>query len=293
MNITVSAEEGRVGQLLVTGVYETDIVAEAKDFLIGFDEAALAPHLSWLAPDHFDPASGEIRMPVRTWIVRDGRRTFLIDTCLGNHKDRRRVAGLHQLEIPWLERLAAAGVTPDGVDYVLCTHLHLDHVGWNTRLENGRWVPTFPNAKYVIAKAELDHFRAAEGPFDRLVWNDSVAPVVEAGQVEAVDGEDLIAGLLAIKPTPGHTPGHIRLELRSGGELGVFSGDILHSPVQAPFWRWSTTFCSNPDQSAETRRETLAYCASEGALLIPAHFHKTPVARVSEAGDGFGLRFGW
>lgn len=286
-------DEGRVGQVQVTGIYETDIVTKACDFLPGFDASLIAPHLPWLAPHHYDPATGEVRMPVRTWLVRDGRRTFLIDTCLGNHKDRLGIPGLHQLETPWLERLADAGVAPDEVDFVLCTHLHVDHVGWNTRLENGRWTPTFRNATYVAARAELDHLEAAEGTLDRLIWRDSVAPIVEAGQVMAVDGEDLVGDLLAVRPTPGHTPGHIRLELRSDGRLGVFSGDILHSPIQAPFWRWSTTFCADPARAAETRRELLAFCAEEDALLIPAHFNAQPVAHVRADGDGFALAFGW
>lgn len=287
-------DEGLIGAVRVTRVHETVLVEDARSWFPDFDAEALAPHLPWLAPRHYDPPTGRILMPVQSWVLRDGRRTILVDTCCGNHKDRLGIPGMHGLDTPYLERLAAAGVRPEAVDFVLCTHLHLDHVGWNTRLADGRWVPTFPNARYVFSRAEFDKLADPRaGALDRLIFQDSVAPLLEAGQVLLVEGEHNLEDLLTIRPAPGHSPGHVRIELASDGALGVFSGDIIHSPIQAPFWRWSTRFCEDPAQAARTRGDLLAFCAETGALLLPGHFNHDPVARVRVAGDGFGLDFGW
>lgn len=286
--------EGRIGEMRITRVHETVLFEDARSWFPDFDAAALEAHLSWLAPQHYDPRTGRIAMPVHSWLLRDGRRTILIDTCCGAHKDRLGIPGMHRLDAPYLQRLAAAGVAPEAVDFVLCTHLHLDHVGWNTRLADGRWVPTFPNARYVFSRAELDRLAAPDaGALDRLVFQDSVAPLLEAGQAIATDGAHSLEDVLLIRPAPGHSSGHVRIELEGGGDLGIFAGDIIHSPIQAPLWRWSTRFCDDPAQAARTRGELLAFCAERGALLMPGHFGGPGVARVQAAGDGFGLRFGW
>ena len=290
-------DEGRIGAVRITRIHESVLTEVASAWFLGFDREALRPHDRWLIPNHFDPVADTITMPVHSWLLRDGRRTILIDTCCGNHKDRLGIPGFHQLDTPYLERLAAAGVQPEQVDYVLCTHLHMDHLGWNTRLLDGRWVPTFPNAKYVISRTEYEHVARKAEPesalLNRLIYRDSVLPVVEAGQALFVDGEDCLEDILTIRPAPGHSPGHVRIELSSDGAMGVFSGDLIHSPIQAPFWRWSTRFCEDPAQSAATRRDLLAFCAEHDALLLPGHFNVDHVARARVDGDAFALDFGW
>src|SRR5437588_9348130 len=184
-----------------------------------------------MIPDHFDPATGLLKLPIQSWLVRLGRRTILIDTCVGNHKERPTRPKWHRLETPYLDRLTAAGVRPDEIDMVMCTHLHVDHVGWNTRLDNGRWVPTFPNARYVFSKTDYDHFQAldrdpAKGPANHGSFRDSVLPVVEAGLAHMVSGDGALDEHLSFDRAPGHTPGHVVFTLASRGAQAYFSGDV-------------------------------------------------------------------
>ncbi len=202
------------------------------------------------------------------------------------------------LNTRYLERLAEVGLTPDGIDYVLCTHLHVDHVGWNTRLENGRWVPTFPNARYVFSRTEYesakkDALNPTPRPFSRQMFEDSIHPVVEAGKASLVDGVHELLDQLTLRPAPGHSRGHFRIELRSEGAVGVFAGDILHSPIQVPLWEWSTRVCWDKRMAAASRRELLEFCASEEALLLPGHFQAPHVGRIKRAGGTFAIDFGW
>jgi glyoxylase-like metal-dependent hydrolase (beta-lactamase superfamily II) len=190
------------------------------------------------------------------------------------------------------------GVRPEDVDYVLCTHMHVDHVGWNTKLENGRWVPTFPNARYVLSRTEYEaaKIQAAQPdciPWIRNVFEDSLQPVVESGKAVLVDGiYELFEGL-TLRPSPGHTPGHMSVELRSQGQTGFFSGDLLHSPIQIPLWRWSTRYCWDSEVANQSRRALFEACATQNAVLLPAHFNAPHVGRIREANDTFGIDFGW
>ena len=194
--------------------------------------------------------------------------------------------------------LTAAGLTVEDVDYVLCTHLHLDHVGWNTRLEDGRWVPTFPNARYLMSRTEYEATERmaqspASPPFLREVFEDSIFPVVAAGRADIVDDYHELLDSIVLRPAPGHSPGNVRIELRSQGEIGVFSGDILHSPIQVPFWRWSSVACWDKEMAANTRRELLQFCAAEHALLLSGHFEAPHVGRIKASGDTFAIDMAW
>jgi glyoxylase-like metal-dependent hydrolase (beta-lactamase superfamily II) len=212
-----------------------------------------------MKPEHVAGDNDRLVMSIHTWIVRTPRHTILIDTCLGNHKQRAN-PGWNNLDTPFLERLKACGCPPESVDFVMCTHLHVDHVGWNTRLENGRWVPTFANARYLFAKREYAHWEserrsqpAAEvngGSFD-----DSVLPVVEAGKAVMIDSDHQPDPMLTIRDYPGHTPGSIAINLKDDGKLACFSGDIMHHPIRSitPTGRAS---------SAPTRRCRRARAAS-------------------------------
>ena len=189
-------------------------------------------------------------------------------------------------------------MTTNDVDYVLCTHLLVDHVGWNTRLHNGRWVPTFPNARYVLSRTEYEAAKKAtlnpaSPPLSRQVFEDSIHPVVEAGKACLVDGVHEFVDHLTLRPAPGHSPGHFRIELRSQGAVGVFAGDILHSPIQVPLWEWSTRVCWEKRMAAASRRELLEFCASKNALLMPGHFQAPHVGRIKRAGGTFAIGFGW
>ncbi len=293
-------QAAKVGSIEIGRVLDSTLVGETmQHWFPDFDRALVRPHEHWLCPTHYDAETGHFKMPVHSWVFEFRGKTILIDTCNGNDKNRPGMgfAELHMLNTGYLRRLAALGVRPEDVDYVLCTHLHVDHVGWNTRLDNGRWVPTFPNARYVMSRTEYDAAKAAatdpQSPaFLRFVFEDSIYPVVEAGLAELVDERhELIAGL-RLHPAPGHSPGHVRVELRSQGELGVFTGDLLHSPVQVPMWQWSSVVCWDRAMSARTRRELLDFCVAEGALLLSGHFEAPHVGRIRHDGETFAIDFG-
>jgi glyoxylase-like metal-dependent hydrolase (beta-lactamase superfamily II) len=287
------------GETTVTRIVEMEGPSfQADIFFPDFDREAVEPHLGWLVPDHYAPDLGFMVTSVHSWLLRTRHHTILIDACAGNQKNRPLSPRFHMLDRPYLPNLAAAGVAPEEIDYVVCTHLHVDHVGWFTRPEGGRWVPTFPNARHVFARSELERVTPkpdADGVLQDAtggVYTDSIGPVVEAGMIELFEGEHAVGDDLVLSPAPGHTAGHVLATLRGGGRAGVFIGDVLHSPVQGPFPKWNSAFCQLPDVARATRRRVLEHCCENGALLIAQHFAAPSVARVVRNGDGFGFRFG-
>lgn len=266
--------------------------------LPGLDLALLEQHRHWLEPDHRDPVTGLLMISLHSWLLRIEDRTVLIDACVGNDKERLRpeTAEFHRQRTPYLERLRAAGVAPEDIDFVLCTHLHVDHVGWNTRLENGRWVPTFPNARYLFSRREYEHWRPenrthiAGHPNDG-VFEDSVLPVVEAGLVDLIDGQHVPLAGLEIEPAPGHTPGHVMVALQSGGQHALFTGDLMHHVLQVYAPQVSSAFCEDPAAAATMRQEVLARCCDRDVLLLPAHFGAPHAGRVVSRRGGFAFQF--
>lgn len=257
---------------------------------------AIERQIDWLAPNFYDVAKKRFVMGTHSWLLRTARHTILVDTCIGNHKPRPASPGFDNLEQPYLERLAEAGFRPADIDLVLCTHLHVDHVGWNTRLVDGRWVPTFPNAKVLCSKAELASAEAkvngAHGDADdRAVWQDSLLPVLEAGQFETIEGRHAIEDGLEVEPTPGHTPGHVVLHAHSQGERMLFSGDLCHHPIQVVYPEVNSRFCEDAAGARATRRRVLGECAASGALFAPAHWGPPHAARILSLGDAFALQW--
>lgn len=259
-----------------------------------FDQEAFDAQKSWMVPEHVQEGSDRLIGSVHTWVVKTGRHTILIDTCLGNHKDRHN-PGWNKLNTPFLERLEACGCHPDSVDFVMCTHLHVDHVGWNTKLENGRWVPTFKNARYLFAKREYAHWETEHrtkgletngGSFD-----DSVLPVVEAGKAVMIESDHQPDPLLTIRDYPGHTPGSIAINLKDQGRQACFSGDIMHHPIQVYHPDWSSQFCWDQAMSAVSRRKLLEDCVESNALLCPAHFPGANAGFVKPEGNSFRIEW--
>ena len=267
----------------------------AKDFFPEFEAEIFAAETKWLAPNYYQPESGRLMTSIHSWLLRTGKYTILVDACSGNHKPRPGMPRFDMLNTKYLERLREAGVEPEQIDFVMCTHLHVDHVGWNTKLENGKWVPTFPNAKYVMSKTDHDFWaieaeKAETEKFIVNTYNDSVLPIVEAKKAEFVaGGEHAMCGCLTLKPAPGHTPGQIRLDLESRGKRAIFSGDALHNPVQVHLWKWNSVFCEDRDLARKTRQALLGDCVEQGALLMPAHFAPPHAAYIKEKGDRFEL----
>ena len=288
-----------IGDVAVSRVEEMCGPGFRPDALLpAFQRDAIAEHADWLMPNHYHEGLDRLVASVHSWVIKTEHHTILVDTCIGNHKERPAMERWHHLDLPFLERLAEAGVQPEEVDFVMCTHLHVDHVGWNTRLDNGRWVPTFPNAKYVFARNEFEHWNqttdeeaARIGDANMLAFNDSVLPVVEAGLAEMVDGDHQLGDRLLIEPAPGHTPGSCTLKLSSNGTEALFIGDIMHHALQVYYPHWNSCFCVDPEMSHATRRRILEESADRDRLLMPAHFGAPHAGRVVGKGDGFALAF--
>ncbi len=276
------------------------VESEEPDFDVFFllpdaNEESLAPHRGWLEPRFLDPASNRLVMAMQSYLLRTRHHTVLVDACVGNDKERRfHPPWAHRRSTRWLDNLAAAGLAPENIDFVMCTHLHADHVGWNTRLAGGRWVPTFPNARYVFARTEYEHWIALNKggkKYSDGCIDDSVLPVVEAGQAEIVADDYEFDDEIRFAPTPGHTPGHVAIELESQGARAVLSGDVCHTPLQCREPGWSAIGCSDRAQSAATRRAFLERHVDTDTLVMTAHFPAPSVGFVRARGDAFDFSY--
>jgi glyoxylase-like metal-dependent hydrolase (beta-lactamase superfamily II) len=273
-----------VGRLRIGAVVETAGPTRATWLFPSATPEGLDRHRAWLAP-HFLDAESRLLQSVHTFVVKTPDLTVLVDTCIGNDKDRGGRRPFHMLRTGFLETLKAAGVAPEAVDVVICTHLHVDHVGWNTRLDDGRWVPTFPRARYLFARREWEHWTSEAEEGTRRIMADSVAPVLDAGLAELVAMDHQVIDEIRLEPTPGHTPGHVSVRLASGGADAVITGDLMHHPVQIAEATWQTTFDTDPDAARETRR---AFCARYGdrpVTVLGTHFHHPTAGRIVKHGD--------
>jgi glyoxylase-like metal-dependent hydrolase (beta-lactamase superfamily II) len=225
---------------------------------------------------------------VQSFVIKTLHHNILIDSCVGNHKPRTARPFWHMLDSDRFEKnLRATGLGFDDIDYVMCTHLHGDHVGWNTRLDNGRWVPTFPKARYVFGQHEYEYWATQNAKAEVPPFADSVLPVVEAGNAEIVTDEFAIGDHVRIVPTPGHTPGHIAIAIGKGKDDAVFAGDLIHTPLQLRYPELSPKFDVDPAQAATTRRQFLErYCDTE-TLCCPAHFPSPSIGKIRRKGTAF------
>ncbi|MEW2447975.1 MBL fold metallo-hydrolase [Streptomyces parvulus] len=297
-----------LGDVEITRVVEWSGPIRTARFVIpDSDEETWHRNQDWLTPDFWTPADDAYRCHIQTWVLRSEGKTILVDTGIGNDRERPQIPQFGGLKTDYLARLRQAGVEPEEVDFVVNTHIHYDHVGWNTELRDGQWVPTFPNATYLIPRADNLYFDPDGPPRSRsprdehervrwegskLVFNDSIAPVHRAGQSVLWEDAHRIDGNLLLEAAPGHTPGSSVLTLRSGTDRAVFVGDMMHSPVQVLEPRWNSCFCDDPQLAARTRRSCLARAAELHELVIPAHWPGHGAAEVRRDGDGFALA-GW
>ena len=261
-------------------------------FFPDLTQEIVARNLSWMAPQFWNAQRNTISITMQTWVLKTRHHTILVDTCNGNHKPRPFFPPANQLNTPYLKRLAAAGCRPEDVDFVLCTHMHVDHVGWNTRLEKGRWVPTFPNAKYLFARKEYEQYlpeNQVDGKASIFadVFEDSVLPVIAAGQAQMVDGCYEVSDSVVIEPAPGHTPGHYMVRAGSPGDIALFVGDAFHNPIQIAEPQLSTNLCTDGQQAARTRIQILEDCAEHGHLLVPTHFDPPHIGHIRRQAQAF------
>jgi glyoxylase-like metal-dependent hydrolase (beta-lactamase superfamily II) len=277
----------QVGEIAVSTVLEDDhTLFEAAPFFPDATPEILAAECAWMAPRLFDQEADCLICTVQGYVFETGGLTVLVDTCVGNDKQGRMRPAWNNAAFPWLDNLAAAGFAPDDIDIVLCTHLHVDHVGWNTRLEDGQWVPTFPNAQYLTTRRELDsleHRRDHGAPFFKLLYEDSMLPVIKSGQSVVVAADHLVSPGVRLRPTPGHTPGHTALSITSGDAAALCIGDAMHHPIQALYPDWSSRHCDDPELARHTRRQLLEEVCDTATWLLPAHFDPCHVTRRGEA----------
>ncbi|ONI66793.1 MBL fold metallo-hydrolase [Kribbella sp. ALI-6-A] len=253
-------------------------------------------HQDWLAPDFLNSETQECVSAIQTWLLRSEGRTILVDTGVGNHKDRPYSPVWSRLDTDFLDNLAAAGVRPEDVDLVINTHLHVDHVGWNTRLDGRTWVPTFPNATYLMPQRDFDFWNPVNehkpvlGRGNQNVFEDSVAPIHEAGLAQLWDGTYQIDANLRLDLAPGHTPGSSILTLESGTDRALFVGDLVHTALQLVEPDTNSCFCEDPAESRATRRRLLGRAADDNALVFPAHLGGHGAAEIVRDGSKFAVK---
>ncbi|MBV9842008.1 MAG: MBL fold metallo-hydrolase [Sphingomonadaceae bacterium] len=260
---------------------------------LGANGALVEAHRAWLAPHFLEP--GDLwRLNFRSWIVKIGDKIVVVDPCTGNGRPNP-IPLFDRLDIPFLERFEATGTRVEDVDYVFCTHMHYDHCGWNTMLRDGRWVPTFPNARYVFARRELDRWHPDRvARYRRVAYNDgvyerSIAPVVAAGLAELVlDGHAILPNL-HVEPGPGHTHGHSMLRLVTGGAEAMFSGDAFHHPLQLIEPTLHFGDYDDGEAIVATRRRLVEESLTRDMLIIPAHLPHPHAGRMKRSAAG--LRF--
>jgi glyoxylase-like metal-dependent hydrolase (beta-lactamase superfamily II) len=243
--------------------------------------------IPWLYPRFVSPA-GELCMNIQMLVIETPARRMVVDTCIGNDKTIALEDWAH-LQLPFLDDLVAMGHAPDSIDTVICTHLHVDHVGWNTRKVDGRWRPTFANARYLMVENEFEHWRALEDdPFGE-VFHESIAPVFDAGLVDLVAADHDVGDGIRLEPTPGHTPGHVSVHVTSRGEEAVITGDLMHHPCQIARPDWSTPFDTDVAQARATRRAFLERYADRPVLVLGTHFADPVGGRLVRDGDAYRL----
>lgn len=262
----------------------------------GFDQGRYAETRDAIGDAYLDHATNAIQARIQSWVIEAGGRTILFDTGCGNHKHRPGIPVFDNLETDFIARLAIAGFAPEDIDLVVCSHLHVDHVGWNTTLIDDQWQPTFTRARYIFPAPDVEYWDPANrDKFPNMVgeavnqgfFEDSVRPILAAGLADIVSGSIEIADGVRLDPNPGHTPGCQTLTLSNGGERAMFVGDVLHHPLQILNPEWNSIFCEDAVQARAARRHVLDRAATEDAILVPAHFAGDHVVRIAAAADGF------
>jgi glyoxylase-like metal-dependent hydrolase (beta-lactamase superfamily II) len=302
-----------VGDMSIVKVHELDLNGfAATQLLPGLDPAVLARHPDWVDARTYNVKTGCILMSVHTWVVRHEGKVILIDTGIGNDKDRPTLKVMDHLHTPYLERLANIGVQPDDVDYILLTHIHSDHVGWNTRWDGDGWVPTFPNATIICSDLEWRYGVALTAGDEQViaaireeagfgspvriplpgVFSDSMLPIEAAGRLRRVlvDGSEVLDGVRFLS-TAGHSIDHAAISITSKGQEAIFGGDVVHHPFEFSEPDLVSIFCEFPEASRHARRWLARHAAERDAVYFSSHFPATSVGKVIETGKNFRWEF--
>ena len=281
-------QQWQIGDVRITKIVEIEALGGMSFILPQARPEAVKP-LSWMVP-HFMNEEGKLIASVHALVVETPTLTVVVDTCIGNDKERMPNKNWHKMQTRFLEDFRAAGFDPEKIDAVLCTHLHVDHVGWNTYWDGAAWKPTFPNARYLMAKSEFEYWeRHEDAVTPHQVFLDSVAPVVEAGLVDLVETTHQVCPEVSLVPTLGHTPGHVSVRIQSQGEEALITGDFLHHPCQMAHPEWASAVDYDAEASTATRWRMLEAYAGTDNLLIGTHFAGPTAGRVVKDGDVFRL----
>ncbi len=281
---TPTVQTFRIGSVQVAKVVDVIEPTSPRFLYVEKRREDFDPYLDWLQP-HFLDAEKRLLLSIHTFLIQSKHHTVLIDTCVGNEKQGLAFPQWNGRTGPYLQNLAAAGYAPEAIDYVFCTHMNLDHSGWNTQLRDGRCVPTFPNAKYLFNRREWEHWKDDPTPEDQAVVQQNILPIIEAGQVEWVDNVWAIDDEVMLLPTPGHTPGHCSVQVRSNGRTAIVTGDMMIHPVQIAEPQWSQLADADKPLAIQTRTQFVDQHCDTDTLILGTHFNTpTAVRIVSEGG---------
>jgi glyoxylase-like metal-dependent hydrolase (beta-lactamase superfamily II) len=275
-----------IGAVTVTRIVELDFVVGIQHLLSNAPREAVRD-IAWLAP-HFVDDKGRLKLSIHALVVETPSRRIIVDTCIGNDKERD-VPDWSRMQTRFMDDLTAAGYPPDTIDTVLCTHLHVDHVGWNTKLVDGVWKPTFPTARYLIERSEFEYWEKETSGDNPQIFQDSVRPVWDAGLVDLVSTDHRICDEVSLMPTLGHTPGHVSVRISSRGEEALITGDFIHHPCQMAHPEWGSAFDFDPAASTRTRQRVFADLAGKPVLVIGTHFAAPTAGRVVRDGNTYRL----
>jgi glyoxylase-like metal-dependent hydrolase (beta-lactamase superfamily II) len=277
----------RVGDVQITRIVELDAIGGSR-FILPQATKEVIREIEWLQP-HFADPEGRLKMSIHALVVETPTRRIVVDTCIGNDKPRAGMPAWDRMQTNFLADLEAAGFPRDSIDTVLCTHLHVDHVGWNTMLVDGAWIPTFPNARYLMARTEFAYWLTEPDTFasEPAIFHDSVKPVFEAGLVDLVETNHVVCEEISLTPTLGHTPGHVSIRISSKGEDALITGDFVHHPCQMAHPEWASAPDFDPVQSVRTRNETFSALAGGKTLVIGTHFATPTAGHVVRDGEVF------
>jgi len=279
----------RIGDVTVTRIVEIEAIGGTR-FILPQATYEAAQEIGWLYP-HFADERGKLKMSIHALVVDAPGKRIVVDTCIGNDKPRS-IPAWSNLQTSFLADLTAAGYGRETIDTVLCTHLHVDHVGWNTMLEGGAWVPTFPNARYLMGRAEFEYWRdetSGTMATERAVFTDSVQPVFDAGLVDLVETDHQVCDEVRLTPTLGHTPGHVSVRISSKGEEALITGDFIHHPCQLARPDWASLADYDQEASTATRRRVFDELAGAPTLVIGTHFASPTAGRIVRDGDAYRL----
>lgn len=277
----------QIGQVKITRVIEMEVAGGTR-FILPQATRDAVKEIDWLKP-HFADEDGNLMMSIHALVLETPSAKMIVDTCIGNDKERN-VPAWTNLQLPFLKDLETAGYDRHDIDTVMCTHLHVDHVGWNTMLVDDRWIPTFPNARYLLAKQEYDYWDKEPG--DELnsgVMEDSVRPVFDAGLVDLVDVNHRICDEIYLEPTLGHTPGHVSIHIESEGQEALITGDSIHHPCQIEHLDWASSADYDQQASTTTRHNLMAKYADSDTLIIGTHFATPTAGYLKTRGNGYWL----